>query len=213
MPKFIILIPTFNEYESLKKILSKIHNKYPILIMNDCSSDKTRSLKKKFKKVLFLENKKRLGYENNLKKGFRFLLKTKFNYIVTFDADGEHHIKNLKKIDKIISKNQYYDMLVGERSFLNRFSEKIISYLFYRKYRIKDPLSGLKIYKKNLLKKFYKNIGIGYFLVDLVYIFLKNKGKIKNFKIISVKVKKRKSKVGSFIYANFKVLKCAKFIF
>ena len=65
--------------------------------MNDCSSDKTKSLKKKFKKVLFLDNKKRLGYENNLKKGFRYLSKSKFNYIVTFDADGEHHIKNLKK--------------------------------------------------------------------------------------------------------------------
>lgn len=213
MSRFIILIPSFNEYESLKKILSKIHKKYPILVMNDCSSDRTKNLKFKFKKIIFFNNKKRLGYENNLKNGFKLLLKKKFEYIVTFDADGEHHINNLKKIEKIISKNSQYDMLVGERSHLNRFSEKIVSYLFYKKYNIKDPLTGLKIYKTNSLKKFYKNINEGFFLVDLVNFFLKKKRKIKNFKIISVKIKKRKSKVGSFAHANFKVLKCLKFLF
>lgn len=181
--------------------------------MNDCSSDKTKNLKIKFKKIIFFNNKKRLGYENNLKKGFKLLLKKKFEYIVTFDADGEHHINNLKKIEKIISKNSQYDMLIGERSYLNRFSEKIISFLFYQKYNIKDPLTGLKIYKTNSLKKFYKNINEGFFLVDLVNFFLKEKRKIKNFKIISVKIKQRKSKVGSFALANFKVLKCLKFLF
>ena len=181
--------------------------------MNDCSSDRTKNLNVKFKKIFFFNNKKRLGYENNIKKGFKLLLKKKFEYIVTFDADGEHHIKNLKKIEKIIYENPQYDMLIGERSHINRFSEKIVSYLFYQKYNIKDPLTGLKIYKTNSLKKFYKKINKGFFLVDLVSIFLKKKRKIKNFKIISVKVKQRKSKVGSFAFANFKVLKCLKFLF
>ena len=145
--------------------------------MNDCSSDGTKNLKFKFKKIIFFNNKKRLGYENNLKKGFKLIFEKKFEYIVTFDADGEHHIKNLKKIEKIISKNSQYDMLIGERSHLNRFSEKIVSYLFYKKYNIKDPLTGLKIYKTNSLKKFYKNINEGFFLVDLVNFFLKKKEK------------------------------------
>ena len=213
MSRFIILIPSFNEYPSLKKILIKIHKKYPVLVMNDCSSDRTKNLKIKFKNIFFFNNKKRLGYENNVKKGFKILLKTKFEYIVTFDADGEHHVNNLKKIEKIISENSQYDMLIGERSYLNRFSEKIVSYLFYQKYYIKDPLTGLKIYKTSSLKKFYKNINEGFFLVDLVNIFLKKKRKIKNFKIISVKIKQRKSKVGSFVLANLKVLKCLKFLF
>jgi len=213
LSRFVILIPSFNEYPSLKKILNKIHKKYPILVMNDCSSDRTKNLNTKFKKIFLCNNKKRLGYENNIKKGFKLLLKRKFEYIVTFDADGEHHINNLKNIEEIISKNPQYDMLIGERSYLNRFSEKIVSYLFYQKYNIKDPLSGLKIYKINSLKKLYKNINEGFFLVDLVNIFLKKKRKIKNFKIISVKIQQRKSKVGSFALANFKVLKCLKFLF
>ena len=150
MSRFIILIPSFNEYPSLKKILSKIHKKYPVLVMNDCSSDRTKNLKIKFKNIFFFNNKKRLGYENNVKKGFKILLKTKFEYIVTFDADGEHHVNNLKKIEKIISENSQYDMLIGERSYLNRFSEKIVSYLFYQKYYIKDPLTGLKFIRQVL---------------------------------------------------------------
>lgn len=123
--------------------------------MNDCSDDNTKNLKKKFKKIKILNNKKRLGYEDNILKGFKyiFVLKQKYKYIVTFDADGEHHVDNLKKLNYLIKKNYNYDMLIGERSILNRFSEKIISISFYFKFNLKDPLSGFKIYKTSSLKK------------------------------------------------------------
>ena len=181
--------------------------------MNDYSDDNTKNLKKNFKKLKIVNNKKRLGYENNLIKGFNYILKQKYKYIVTFDADGEHHIDNLKKVKSLIKKNYDSDMLIGERSILNRFSEKIISISFYFKFKIKDPLSGFKIYKTSTLKKFkmFKNNNL--FLVDLIFMFVKRQKKIKNFKIKSVKIKERKSKVGSFLYSNFKILKCLKFIF
>jgi len=213
LSNFVILIPSHNEFLSLKKILKKIYGKYPLLIMNDCSNDKTKNLKKDFKNLSIINNKKKLGYEKNLQKGFKILTKKKFEYILTFDADGEHHINNLKKVEKFLRKKNKYDLIIGERSHLNRFSEKIISYLFYKKFKITDPLSGLKIYKTSIIKKFYKNISSDFFLVDLIYKILLEKKKIKNFKIKSIKIKKRKSKVGNFFKSNYKILKCLKFIF
>ena len=49
MFKEIILIPTYNEYKSLNKILNKISNKFKIIVVNDASIDKTNSLLKEKK--------------------------------------------------------------------------------------------------------------------------------------------------------------------
>ena len=162
---------------------------------------------------MFISNKKRLGYEQNVKKGFEILIKKKFRYIITFDADGEHHPSNINKIKKFINTNKEVDLLIGNRSYLNRLSEKIISYFFKKKYNILDPLSGLKVYKISALKKFIKKLTNDYFLVDLAYYFVKENFVINNLRIKSLKIKRRKSRVGTFFISNFKILKCLKFLF
>jgi len=210
--KFVILIPSYNEYFSLRKIIKNLYSSNHILIMDDKSTDETCTLKKKFKKITLITNKNRLGYENNLKRGFKILLKKNFSHIITFDADGEHHISNIKKVKSFIIKNNEIDLLIGNRSYLNRFSERIVSFFFNRKYKIIDPLSGLKVYKSSALKKILNNAKEGFFLVDLLYSFLMKKKIVRNLEIISVKVDKRKTKAGSFLISNIKILKCLKFL-
>ena len=56
---------------------------------------------------------------------------------------------------------------------MNRFSEYLLSFLYDFFYNIKDPLSGLKAYKVNILKNFKNNIKDNYFLVDLISSSLK----------------------------------------
>ena len=52
------------------------------------------------KKVNFLYNYKNLGYEKSLIKAFRHLSKkpSKIDNVITFDADGEHKIKDILKV-------------------------------------------------------------------------------------------------------------------
>ena len=45
----LILIPTYNEINSLKLILSKIHKKYNLLVIDDFSNDGTKTFLKKYK--------------------------------------------------------------------------------------------------------------------------------------------------------------------
>lgn len=179
--------------------------------MNDCSNDETKLIKSRFRKVLIHSNKYRLGYESNLLKGFKILIKKKFSHIITFDADGEHHTRNINKVKKFMMANKNIDLLVGKRSELNRFSEKFISILFKYRYKIEDPLSGLKVYKISALKKNIHKIKKN-FLIDLLYEFIKDKKNIQNLRIKSVKIKNRKSKVGNLILSNFKILKCCKYL-
>ena len=213
MSKFIILIPSYNEYFSLRKIIKSLIRNNNILILDDKSNDNTYLLKKKYKRLIFISNKNRLGYEQNIKKGFKISIRNNFKYIITFDADGEHHPSNINRIKKFINANKNIDLLIGNRSHLNRFSEKIISYFFKKKYNIVDPLSGLKIYKTSALKKIINKATDNCFLVDLVYYFIKNSYIINNLKIKSVKIKGRRSKVGALFVSNLKILKCLKFLF
>ena len=72
------------------------------------------------------------------------------------DADGQHKLKYVSLINKICDKNDA-DLVVGIRERKNRNIEKIISYIFKKKYEINDPLSGFKIYKTKTLFQFNLN--------------------------------------------------------
>ena len=204
MRDLIILIPSFNEKISLKKILKKLDKKIDILIVDDCSTDNTKIDPSIIKNKIII-NKKRLGYEKSLITGFNFIKKNlKKKYIITFDADGEHPVNSIKKMYEKIKLNNL-DLLIAERDKKNRFSEILLSFIFNKKFGINDPLSGLKIYKSHTLYKILKNIKNDQFLVDAIYEFIKKKALIKNIKIKINKIKSRKSRIGNFIYSNYKI--------
>ena len=46
-----------------------------------------------------------------------------FDYAITFDADGQHHAKDIEKFSKLMKKG--YDLILGNRSYISRISEKI----------------------------------------------------------------------------------------
>jgi hypothetical protein len=99
------------------------------------------------------------------------------------------------------------DVLIAERDKKNRFSEILLSFIFNKKFGIKDPLSGLKVYKSYILYKILKNIKNDQFLVDVIYEFIKKKSLIKNIKIKINRIKSRKSRVGNLFYSNYKIYK------
>lgn len=204
MRDLVILIPSFNEKKSLKKILKILDKKIDVLIVDDCSTDNTK-IDPNIKKNKIIINKKRLGYEKSLITGFNFIKKNlKKKYIITFDADGEHPVNSIKKMYEKIKLNNL-DLLIAERDKKNRFSEILLSFIFNKKFGINDPLSGLKIYKSYTLYKILKNIKNDQFLVDAIYEFIKKKALIKNIKIKINKIKSRTSRVGNLFYSNYKI--------
>jgi hypothetical protein len=201
--KIAILIPSYNDLINLKKFVNKINKKYYILVIDDNSKDETSSFLKK-NKINYLKNSKNLGYENSLIKGIKFLIKKNFDYVVTFDADGEHKITDLKKIfNKKIYLNS--DIIICNRDRQNRLLEKIISVIFEIKFHLKDPLSGFKIYNLKKFKEFNFSRIKKLFLVDII---MKSKKllRISNF---SISTNKRIDipRVGNYIEVNIKLLK------
>jgi len=206
MHELTILIPSFNEKENLKKI---IKHKYDFLIIDDFSQDNTKDLLKK-NKIKYIRNTKNIGYEKSIIKGFKNIKKN-IDYVLTIDGDGEHPINNIKKILNFAKKNNA-DLVVCNRNKFNRFLEKVFSYFFYIKYKIKDPLSGMKLYYMPSLKKILSKTDKNNFLVDIITNSIKKKFIIKNYNISSQK-KIGSSKIGNSIYVQIKLIKLFKLLF
>lgn len=211
MSKVLVLIPCFNEKSSLLKILKKI--KQNVLIMDDCSTDGlSKEIKKlKNKKLTIVSNKKKCGYERNLLKGFQKVINTSYEYVITFDADGEHDTKDLKRMEKYLVANKT-DLLIGIRKNKNRFVEKLVSFFFEIFLKIEDPLSGFKAYKVKKLKKTIFEVKDSYFLIDIITLFKKKKFSVKSFPINSKILSYREPRVGNKIFVNFKILRCLRLI-
>tara|TARA_B100001939_G_C16900063_1_gene599490 strand:+ start:785 stop:1426 length:642 start_codon:yes stop_codon:yes gene_type:complete len=208
----IIIIPTFNELRSIKRVIRDCPNSWNILVVDDASSDGTNLWLRK-KKISFLLNKKNQGYERSLIRGFKQVIKNKkIRYLATMDADGEHNPKYLKKMINHISKKNL-DMVISERNSYNRLSEALVGKIFKLKYGIKDPLSGYKVYKVSALKKIIKNIKTNSFLVDIICKF---NSLSKKLGVINSQSRQRifgRPKVGFNLFVNIKIILLLRLIF
>jgi hypothetical protein len=209
--KVIILIPSHNEIKTLEKICLEIKKlRLKFLVIDDASNDGTLLWLKK-KNINYIKNKKNIGYESSIITGINYIIKNfDLKYLITFDADGEHQTKDLIRVIKRL-KHKNVDMVIGNRDKFNRLSEHILSFLFFIKFDVKDPLSGFKAYSVKKLKKIKNKINTKFYLVDIITLF-----KAKNFfiKNIHIKTKKRtdKSRVGNIFFTNIKILSLLRFI-
>lgn len=208
----IILIPSYNEIKFLKKICLDIKKlQLKILVVDDNSNDGTFHWLRK-NSFNCIKNKKKMGYERSLIVGMKYIIKKlKVKYLITLDADGEHRVGDLNKLMKVI-KGKNVDMIIGNRNEFNRWSEYVLSFLFFVRFGIKDPMSGFKIYSVKKLSLFINKIKNNSYLVDLIVQFKKKGFIVKNRSII-VNKRNDNSKVGNNLSINLKILTLIKYIF
>jgi len=196
-----IVIPARNEEKTIKKVIISLKKYGDVLVVDDSSTDKTSIILKNLQ-TKFIKNRNNLGYEATLLKGIKYLLKKKYKYIATFDADGEHDPKFLLNVKKL--KN--FDLLIGKRKKFNRFSEYFFSFFVKLFFNIQDPLSGLKIYSTNILNKI-KLTNENDLNTYLIFKIKNLNGKIIH-KLLNVKKRKDSSRLGNSFSVNFYIIIC-----
>ena len=116
MKKIIILIPVFNDWESLKKLLTEIENiikNFPEIIIecvvvNDASTISKPELRKpeKIKSLKILNMKENRGHARCNAFGIRYVIQNeKFDYLILMDGDGEDRPLELDSLIKEALKN------------------------------------------------------------------------------------------------------------
>lgn len=125
-----ILIPFYNEVNSIEDVLINLSKKFPnskLIFIDDGSNDLGYEKIKKYQNynIVILINEFNFGYGYSIKKALKSV---KTQYVAWFDGDGEHDSDDLLKMyNIIISKN--LSIVIGKRVFSNNFLERLESFL------------------------------------------------------------------------------------
>lgn len=163
-PTVSVILPAYNEEESLSQEIRKIRDvlenakiNYEFIVIDDASTDRTYEIAKE-SGVQVIRHDRNKGVGGARKTG---ILNAKSDIIITSDADGTYPAE---PIPEMIKEIEHSEMVIGARRvekgtffFLRRpakfFIRKVASYL--AGVTIPDLNSGLRIFKKSVALKYF----------------------------------------------------------
>ena len=219
--KLAIVIPTYNEAETIPSLISELFEKIKqlvekldILIIDDSSPDGTadivRELGTKYEKITVIQRPKKMGLGAAYKEGFRHVLE-KFDseLIIQMDADHSHQPG---EIPNMLEKIKNFDFLVASRHVegsdvigwgIGRKITHSIAGTIARicaKIEIKDSTSGFRMFKKKTLERIdFKNIRSDGFAFQIEVLYQLKQLGMKGLEVPTVFVNRTEgsSKMGS----------------
>ena len=148
MKKIIILIPVYNDWESLKKLLIEINANikyfneisFECLIVNDASTIQPPKLNKpsNFESVELLNMKENRGHARCNAFGLRYIFQNKkFDNLILMDGDGEDRPEEIKSLVEKIKSNPDFSVVAkrikrSEGPFFQTLYQlhKLITFIF-----------------------------------------------------------------------------------
>jgi dolichol-phosphate mannosyltransferase len=169
---YLVIIPTFNEAESLPILLgalSVLRNDLNYLVVDDGSPDGTADICEKLKSEIpgleVLKRSKKSGLGSAYRDGYRYALEKNFDAVIQIDADGSHQVSDLPKLLSKFESESKVDLVIGSRwikggsvinwsrhrealsRLANIYSNVLLSL------DVKDSTAGFRIYKMSAIKK------------------------------------------------------------
>ncbi len=123
--KFIILIPVFNDFKSVSKLveeidinISDLNGSFSVIVVNDASTEEkileTKNLNN-IKSLKLINMRNNRGHARCIAAGLKYISENEnFDYVIPMDGDGEDRPEEIKNfIEK--TKNNLNRTIVGER--------------------------------------------------------------------------------------------------
>ena len=125
MKKIIILIPIFNDWQSVFKLLenintevSSLEGEFSIIIVNDASSEASPEISanlEKLKSIKIINMKENRGHARCNAAGLKYIFeKEEFDYVIPMDGDGEDRPEEIKNFIEYLNYSPDKP-IVGER--------------------------------------------------------------------------------------------------
>ena len=161
-----LIIPAYNEELIVSKTikealdtLKKMNLKnFEIILVDDGCIDNTNDKAKKYG-IKIIRNPINMGYGFSLKRG---ITNARFETVVIMDADDTYPVNEIPKLYNEYLKG--FDMVIGQRtgkfyeeSKLKSFLRKLLKFIveFAAEKKIPDINSGLRVFKRDTIKKFF----------------------------------------------------------
>lgn len=160
--KVFIVIPAFNEQESLGFVVDALAKKNYSLVVIDDGSNMDLFPLIKGKPVFFLRHKINLGQGASIQTGIDFAISKGAAYIATFDADGQHNVNDIDKMLEVLCETKS-DIAMGSR-FIERSNSipskrktllrlaRYINYIFTGLF-LTDAHNGIRVMTRESAKK------------------------------------------------------------
>jgi len=165
-PRILVVIPAFNEEKNLPSVISELSQDFSeaeILVINDCSTDRTAETALAHG-ARCISHPFNMGYAHGLLSGFKYAKRNGYDILIQFDGDGQHIAKEAKGlVDDLIATGA--DIVIGSRflkdtGFPHPLFRRIGTKLFRTiiqvvcKRTITDPTSGFQALSRNAFIRF-----------------------------------------------------------
>lgn len=118
--KSLIIIPAFNEQDTLLKLIDDIKEKCPgvdYLVVDDCSTDDTERILKKAG-AIYISAPVNLGIGGAVQAGYIYAEQNDYDIAIQVDGDGQHDVSYVPEMIRIIESGEA-DIVKGSR-FINK---------------------------------------------------------------------------------------------
>lgn len=163
----LIIIPAYNEGETLSEILYRIRRlgSWPVLLVDDGSQDDYSAVIAGLHDIEILRHPENYGYGRALISGFQYAAEEGYQYALTIDADGQHDPDYIPRFFQeiaaypwdIVSGSRYHPLSPrvndppADRRCINALITERINAL--TGYNLTDAFCGLKAYRVEALRK------------------------------------------------------------
>lgn len=218
MNKVLVIIPTFNELENVRRIIPAVlkqNEAIDVLIVDDNSPDKTgdyvEQLSKENPRVKLLRREKKLGLGTAYIAGFKYAVANNYDYVFEMDADFSH---DPNEINNFLEAIKDADVVLGSRYIngvrvLNWPMRRLLLSYFASVYTriitglpVKDATGGFKCFRIDVLKSIdldrIKSNGYS-FQIEMTFKAYKKGFRIKEIPIVFLDRVKGKSKMSKKI--------------
>lgn len=174
MAKILVIIPCYNESESIVSVVNSIKSQplyLDYIVVNDCSTDSTKDILID-NKINFLDLPVNLGIGGAVQTGYKYAWKNEYDIAIQIDGDGQHDPAYIQNLVEALLQNEC-DAAIGSRfikkegfqsSFLRRLGINILSkciQIFYGE-TVYDVTSGFRAVNKKLIEIYAKDYAQDY---------------------------------------------------
>ncbi|AZI58516.1 glycosyltransferase family 2 protein [Nakamurella antarctica] len=169
LPRVIIIVPAWNEQDSLPSTLAEVARAVPaasVLVVSDGSTDNTARIAHELGATV-LDLPINLGVGGAMRAGYKYALRHGFDYAVQLDADGQHSAFDVSRLivqlqvdsaDVMIGARfagtGHYDAR-GPRRWAMKLLSRVLSHVAGT--RLTDTTSGFKASNAHAIRLFASN--------------------------------------------------------
>ncbi len=196
-----MIIPAHDEQDSIVCTMSDIAQHCPdwdAVVINDGSTDDTLKICR-LNGYRCLTHSSNLGLGGAFQTGMMFAYQSGYDYVIQFDADGQHPAKYVKELYETAQKTGA-DITVGSRFVDKRkpftarmFGSRLITLAIFLTTgkKLTDPTSGMRLFNRRMIDILAKNINC-HPEPDTIAHLLRNKAVLKE---VQIEMQERKAGV------------------